>query len=250
MKAQPVATPAQPATHGIGVSANASTQYNVAVGGTDFSDVLNGTTSHLLEPDQHRNLRLGDVLYPRNSVERLVRGQLDHAKYNGYSTAMARAVFATASPIHLWFYYVVVAAGAEVQATAPRECLPPLGFPTAVVRDTPSPPGRPDSPASRTTACATSPTFPCSLRTAPSGDTIPWFAFPTCQMAGSPCRGAPSNWAGFGGTSIATPEMAGIQALVNQNAGGKQGNPNFVYYALATSEHPACSIASPRETSM
>ena len=34
------------ATHGIGVSAYASTAYNVAVGGTDFSDVYNGTTSN------------------------------------------------------------------------------------------------------------------------------------------------------------------------------------------------------------
>ena len=52
------------ATHGIGVSANASTPYNVAVGGTDFSDVLNGTTSKYWSHDQHRNLRLGVVLYP------------------------------------------------------------------------------------------------------------------------------------------------------------------------------------------
>jgi hypothetical protein len=29
--------------------------------------------------------------------------------------------------------------------------------------------------------------------------------------------------------------MAGIQALVNQNQGGRQGNPNAVYYALAAS---------------
>jgi subtilase family serine protease len=50
---------------------------------------------------------------------------------------------------------------------------------------------------------------------------------------GAPCKGAPANWAGFGGTSIATPEMAGLQALVNQSAGGAQGNPNVVYYALA-----------------
>ena len=27
--------------------------------------------------------------------------------------------------------------------------------------------------------------------------------------------------------------MAGIQALVNQSAGGAQGNPNYVYYQLA-----------------
>ena len=34
------------ATHGIGVSAYASTPYNVAVGGTDFSDTLDGTTNN------------------------------------------------------------------------------------------------------------------------------------------------------------------------------------------------------------
>src|SRR6202012_1255670 len=33
------------ATHGIGVGGTASTPYNVAVGGTDFSDVLNGTSA-------------------------------------------------------------------------------------------------------------------------------------------------------------------------------------------------------------
>jgi hypothetical protein len=54
---------------------------------------------------------------------------------------------------------------------------------------------------------------------------------------GAPCTGAPSTWAGFGGTSVATPVVAGIQALVNQNEGGsKQGNPNVVYYALAVTQ--------------
>src|SRR5581483_2084981 len=52
---------------------------------------------------------------------------------------------------------------------------------------------------------------------------------------GLPCTGAPSGWAGVGGTSLATPIMAGIQALVNQHLGGSQGNPNPVYYALAAS---------------
>jgi hypothetical protein len=32
-------------THGIGVSAIASTPYNVAVGGTDFSDTYSGTNT-------------------------------------------------------------------------------------------------------------------------------------------------------------------------------------------------------------
>jgi subtilase family serine protease len=54
---------------------------------------------------------------------------------------------------------------------------------------------------------------------------------------GTPCVGAPSNWAGGGGTSFATPIMAGIQAMINQTAGAYQGNPNFVYYALAALEY-------------
>ncbi len=49
----------------------------------------------------------------------------------------------------------------------------------------------------------------------------------------APCTGAPDNWSGAGGTSFASPIMAGIQALVNQKAGGPQGNPNPVYYSLA-----------------
>ena len=53
------------------------------------------------------------------------------------------------------------------------------------------------------------------------------------RAGGTACNGAPSNWSGAGGTSFASPIMAGIQALVNQKAGGLQGNPNYVYYALA-----------------
>jgi hypothetical protein len=50
---------------------------------------------------------------------------------------------------------------------------------------------------------------------------------------GAPCEGAPVGWGGAGGTSFASPIMAGIQALVNQKMGGAQGNPNPVYYKLA-----------------
>jgi subtilase family serine protease len=55
------------------------------------------------------------------------------------------------------------------------------------------------------------------------------------RNGGAACTGDPGNWAGAGGTSFSSPIMAGIQALVNQNAGGAQGNPNYVYYSLAAS---------------
>jgi len=57
------------------------------------------------------------------------------------------------------------------------------------------------------------------------------------SLEGSSCAGAPSTWAGAGGTSFSSPILAGIQALVNEKNGSYQGNPNPVYYALANTEY-------------
>ena len=66
---------------------------------------------------------------------------------------------------------------------------------------------------------------------------------------GTPCTGSPSNWAGVGGTSVASPIMAGVQALVNQNEGRAAGQSEFCVLRLGGEQRRACSIASPRETS-
>jgi subtilase family serine protease len=63
------------------------------------------------------------------------------------------------------------------------------------------------------------------------------FCWSDTVNGGAACTGAPSGWSGAGGTSFAAPIMAGIQALVNQKAGGPQGNPNPVYYQLAAIEY-------------
>jgi hypothetical protein len=65
------------------------------------------------------------------------------------------------------------------------------------------------------------------------------YSDPTSGYGGAPCTGAPSGWSAAGGTSFATPIMAGVQALVNQKAGGRQGNPNYRYYALAANQYGA-----------
>ena len=51
------------------------------------------------------------------------------------------------------------------------------------------------------------------------------------------CSGAPSSWAGFGGTSVASPAMAAIQALVNQRTGEYWGNPNPIYYQIGQNQY-------------
>jgi subtilase family serine protease len=62
------------------------------------------------------------------------------------------------------------------------------------------------------------------------------YCFSDVNSGGVPCTGAPSGWSGAGGTSFASPIMAGIQALVNQKW-GRQGNPNPIYYKIAKAEY-------------
>jgi hypothetical protein len=50
------------------------------------------------------------------------------------------------------------------------------------------------------------------------------------------CTGAPSTWSGFGGTSIASPAMASIQALVNEKWNIRAGLPTPIYYSIAKAE--------------
>jgi subtilase family serine protease len=63
---------------------------------------------------------------------------------------------------------------------------------------------------------------------------------------GAPCdytNGTDTFFNSAGGTSFTAPQFASIQALINQKAGGPQGDPDPIYYALAklefgTSSHP------------
>jgi hypothetical protein len=49
----------------------------------------------------------------------------------------------------------------------------------------------------------------------------------------------------IGGTSVASPEMAGVMALINQKAGGPQGSPNKQLYELAGKQtYSSCSAES------
>ena len=46
-----------------------------------------------------------------------------------------------------------------------------------------------------------------------------------------------------GGTSVAAPAMASVQALIDAANGGRQGNANFYYYPLANAQYTASATA-------
>ena len=72
-----------------------------------------------------------------------------------------------------------------------------------------------------------------------------------CEMdignqGGNSCNRNLPEWSfdGGGGTSFATPAFAGIMALVNQKTGERQGNPNYVLYALAAEDGASCTSSA------
>ena len=61
----------------------------------------------------------------------------------------------------------------------------------------------------------------------------------------NPSTGALADAGLVGGTSVAAPSMAGIQALINQANGGRQGAPNYIYYAISAAQtESACNSAA------
>ena len=221
------------ATHGIGVSGFASTPNNVAVGGTDFSDVYSGTTSTYWSTSNTSTFGSALSYIPEipwndscaNSFLAAVEGYLTTYGANGFcGSAVARNGG-----------FLTVGAGSGGPSNCANGSATTFGV------------------ASGTCSGYAKPSWQAGLSGIPNdgvrdipdvslfaSDGFAWghysiVCFTDVNNGGAPCAGSPGNWAGFGGTSIAAPEMAGLQALVNQNTGSKQGNPNYAYYAMALS---------------
>lgn len=218
-------------THGIGVNAYAATQYNVAVGGTDFADVLDGTTSQYWSSNNTTTYGSAIKYVPEIPWNNSCAGSL-FAGYNGYSTVYGANGFCNSSfAVQNGFQTVAAGGGGPSNCFSGAPSL--LGIADGTCQGYPKP--------SWQTGLAGIPGD--GVRDIPdvsmfASDGQDWGRYAVVcytdpSNGGTPCKGAPSNWAGFGGTSLAAPVMAGIQALVNQSQGAKQGNPNTVYYALA-----------------
>lgn len=221
------------ATHGISVSGFSSTPYNVAVGATDFSDTFNNTSSTYWSSTN--TATYGSALSYIPEVpwnDSCANGML--ATYNGYSAGYGSNGFCNSSTAQQDGFQMVVATSG-----GPSNCATGAPSVNAVASGTCKGYAKP-SWQSGVSGIAND-----GVRDLPDvsmfGANGAWghylvICFSDESNGGVACKGAPKNWAGVGGTSVASPVMAGVQALVNQNQGGSaQGNPNYVYYALAAS---------------
>jgi len=59
---------------------------------------------------------------------------------------------------------------------------------------------------------------------------------PTCNLSS-----LDTTFLGVGGTSVSSPALAGIMALINQKTGSRQGNANVIFYALSKQTGASCA---------
>lgn len=219
------ATTADPATQGLQVNGLASTQYDVAVGGTDFYDFTN--------PGQYWSAS--------NSSSTTTPSALGYIPETAWNETCTNSVFST-SPVNASFGNVSTQEQACNNATLAEDgFVIPVGGSGGVSTIYPKPSwqsglgpstsGRelPDiSLFAGTGAISASFYYLCEsdLSTPPQ----------SCNLSGA--------IDGVGGTSVSVQVMAGIVALIDQQAGSPQGNINPALYSLA-SANTCASAANP-----
>jgi subtilase family serine protease len=225
-----------PARYGIGVNAWASTRYNVAVGGTDFGDTAAGTNATYWGPSTGKSpwgtakSYIPEIAWNDTCASDLL------AQSFGFSQTYGKKGFCNSQAAYP--YYLGTgggeggpsgcATGAPAQSGVvggtcqgwpkPGYQQGIFGMPANAVRDLP------DVAMFAADGVWSHQFLLCFTDTGNGG-------------AGS-CSGDPASWGqGGGGTSYATPIVAGIQALVNQKMAARQGNPNHVLYRLGAAEY-------------
>jgi subtilase family serine protease len=220
---------------GIAVNGLASTPYDVAVGGTDFGDTYAGTNADYWAPSNRPNFGSALSYVPEIPWNDTCASTLIYT-YLGYKTSYGASGFC-ASASEYFLYPIAGSGGPSNCATGASDGNPITGL----------------QPANGTCAGWKKPGWQRVLGNPNDGvrdlPDVSMFAadgawnhayvFCDSDVAnyGAPCVGAPGNWSLGGGTSFGTPIMAGMQALVNQVWGGRQGNPDPIYYALARQEY-------------
>jgi subtilase family serine protease len=246
------------ATHGINVNGHASTRHNVAVGGTDFEDTYLHANSTYWNSFNSTGQRSAKSYIPEIPWNDSCGSQL-FAKFN--SPPMMPLQFCNSSYIVTTNPAYLEPKGGSGGASA---CAKGIPSPKGVVNTTTNPPCQGWLRPSWQTGVVGLPTqstdYGYNVRVLPdvslfAAGALPWqhayvfcYSGPAVVLPAPPpppdtaptqknCNGSAAGWSYSGGTSFAAPIMAGVQALVNQHAGGPQGNPNYRYYQLAAQQY-------------
>ena len=228
------------AIYGVAISGYASSPYDVAVGGTDFGDTFAGINSTYWNSGNTKTYESAKSYIPEIPWNDSCASQL-FAEFNGFSETYGTSGFCNSSKGSN--YLDTIGGG---------------GGPSGCATGTPGP----SHLSGGTCAGWPKPSYQSLLGNPSDGvrdipdlalfaaDGLSLHSYPICFSGpnGVPCTQAPVNWQSAGGTSFSSPIMAGIQALVNQKANSRQGNPSFVYYNLASTEYGATGDKSCNST--
>ncbi len=227
------------ATHGIAVSGFASTPYNVAVGGTDFGDTYAGTTSTYWSSTNSSTYESAKSYIPEIPWNDSCASKLI-ATVEGYSTTYGSTGFCNSSTGKADFLTTASGSG------GPSGCATGKASISGVVSGTCKGYAKPSWQSLVGNPADGVRDIPDVSLFAANGVWGHYYVFcdSDTRDGGASCSGAPSTWSGAGGTSFAAPILAGIQALVNQKQGAKQGNPNPVYYAIAAAGYGSTGSTS------
>jgi subtilase family serine protease len=219
------------ASHGITVSAFASTQYNVAVGGTDFADTYEHTNGTYWSSTNGTYFNSALSYIPEIPWNDSCGSQLI-ATTLGYSTTYGSSgLCASRTAQQDGFLAVVGGSGGPSNCATGTPARSGIAGGSCKGYPKPSWQSVTGNPADGVRD------IPDVALFASNGIWghyyVVCYSDPGRGRGGVPCTGAPSAWAGFGGTSVSSPIMAGVQALINQKMGKAQGNPNPTLYSLA-----------------
>jgi hypothetical protein len=226
------------AEFGLSVSGITSTPYNVSVGGTDF----NSTSSSWSGTNNSTNMSNATGYIPEVPWNDTITNPILIASFNGQLGVNYSA--------EKWANYLLKNDG--IDSGLYDEVIPPTGGSGGVSNCTTSNGSTPSSCsggyAKPNWQTGVTGIFSTDKRTVPDvslfasngflGVTYlicdtqpPGFSSPiACSYPANALDMA------VGGTSVSSPVMAGIMALINQKAGVSQGNPNPVLYALAAKQ--------------
>lgn len=221
------------ATSGLGVNAEASTPYNIAAGGTDFSDTFSGTTTNYWLPQNGPNLESAKSYIPEMAwndtcaspavLAAFGNGLTTSSGPDGFCSVASRQITAVPPP-----FFSLFAGSGGLSTVSQRP-----GWQKGVAG---LPPGNQRA-------------LPDISMFASSG--VAWghtllFCDSTLLPAGMSCDlSDPTNVDELesGGTSFVAPAFAGVMALINQKY-GRQGQANNVLYALAASQYTSSTSTS------